>query len=152
MTNEGGKDIQGIAANLVLGPITKDLLIRAREEICRGNGNILLQDMLEVRNKERQAEASKVIQANALVSFMTLLESMMDVDQVVATCLMTRLYPVASQIYLHEVCDAIDLWMDQASGEELEKYLKIDAAWRGNSMAAKYKQWLKNIEKKNNYP
>jgi len=64
----------------------------------------------------RQTAASEAV---AISDAMRQLEAVADVDQVLAGCLMARLYYRASNSFLYEVCDAVDLWMHQFRSPEL---------------------------------
>jgi hypothetical protein len=77
---------------------------------------------------------------------MAFLESVTEKDQSVGGTLMTRLYPIASRELIHEICDAIELWLERARSRQLSERLKELAADPANhEMANRYRGWAEII-------
>jgi hypothetical protein len=78
---------------------------------------------------------------------MKLLEELVEVDAVIAGYLMALLYPLASRQYLHETCDAIELWMHEIHDTRLAPLLK-EAARRTDELDMKRRceEWARAIE------
>jgi hypothetical protein len=108
-----------------------------------------------------EAEAEDVVMANlvalqetrlgdridAIRKTMSLLESAMERDPAIAARLMGSLYPLAAQAFLHEVCDAIDIWIYEYHPAELATVFRRKA--EGNStghMGKKYLEWATVID------
>lgn len=51
------------------------------------------------------------------------LEVLAETDQLFALTLMTHLYRSANELYAHDVCDAIELWMEHCKSDELRQRL-----------------------------
>ena len=50
---------------------------------------------------------------DAIASIMSSLEELSSRDMELSLKLMTGLYPVASDVFAHDVCDSIELWLEQ---------------------------------------
>lgn len=59
---------------------------------------------------------------------MRLLEEMAQHQVDTACCLMLSLWPIASELMLHDVCDAIDLWIWDNRSPAVETHLRNAAA------------------------
>jgi hypothetical protein len=57
-----------------------------------------------------------------------LLEAMSETHADAAICLMIALWPVASELTLHGVCDAIDIWISNHRSDAVVQALKHAAA------------------------
>ncbi len=60
----------------------------------------------------RSVRASGMSDADAIAAAMTMLESVQSREPLLVARLMALLYPRADNHYLHEICDAIELYMD----------------------------------------
>ncbi len=94
-------------------PDDKEVLSSVAVYIDAGMGAQIFNMLL---NKGLDAEKRKEIQ---IVKTMSFLEKLMDISPVIAGYLMGRLYPMAGKMHLHEVCDAIELWMHANKDENL---------------------------------
>ncbi|HEX5245127.1 MAG TPA: hypothetical protein VFW23_17845 [Tepidisphaeraceae bacterium] len=61
---------------------------------------------------------------HAVQHLMTSLEVLTEISPLTARILMATLWPVASQLLLHEVCDAIDLWIVNEMSDVLRHRLR----------------------------
>ncbi|MBN2573590.1 MAG: hypothetical protein JXP73_03420 [Deltaproteobacteria bacterium] len=78
---------------------------------------------------------------------MSLLERSMERAPTVACRLMAALYPLASEAYYHEVCDAIDTWIHTKQPHDLVGAFRHKATTATiGYMARKYLEWSKIIE------
>ena len=57
-------------------------------------------------------------------NLMTKLESIADEDEFSSCCAMMELWPIASELYMHDVCDGIGLWIYAKASIELINYVK----------------------------
>ncbi len=94
-------------------PRNRASLSLAAAQIESGRGEHLFKALLDAR---REGEADEEA---AVLATMTSLDAMMRIDPGVAGYLMARLFPVAGRRYLHQVADAIDLWIDASTSAEL---------------------------------
>jgi hypothetical protein len=53
------------------------------------------------------------------------LESLAEVDPVLACILMAHLWPIANDLLMHDVCDAIDLWISNQKSQALIDRLRL---------------------------
>ena len=73
-------------------------------------------------------------------------EDLYDEDAELALKKMIDLYPIASKIYNHEVCDAIDLWINESKDAKLVSYL-MKKITENNFLNSKYHKWIELIER-----
>jgi hypothetical protein len=86
-------------------------------------------------------------QADAIRKIMSLLESAMEREPAIATRLMGCLYPLAAQLFLHEVCDAIDIWIYEYHPAELAEVFRKKAQDIATGyMGRKYMEWATAID------
>lgn len=57
-------------------------------------------------------------------SLMMRLEEFAESEPNKACCLMTALWPVASELFMHDICDGIDLWIVNNQSTALLKHLE----------------------------
>jgi hypothetical protein len=82
----------------------------------------------------------------AVAHVQSLFENLAQVDPVVAIQLMARLWPVAGHLRLHEVCDAIDLWIVEAADSRVVEYLKVIAVNENNvALRRHYEGWVTTL-------
>ena len=61
---------------------------------------------------------------------------------------MARLYPLASDERLHDVCDAIDLWLHHLRSAELASQLRALAnKTESEELASRYFRWALALER-----
>jgi hypothetical protein len=78
---------------------------------------------------------------------MSLLESAMEAEPALATRLMGCLYPLAARLFLHEVCDAIDIWIYEYHPAELAEVFRRKAQDISTGyMRKKYLEWATLME------
>jgi hypothetical protein len=78
---------------------------------------------------------------------LSLLESAMEREPVIAARLMASLYPLAGQALLHEVCDAIDIWIYECHPAELvEAFSRKAEGIASGPMGKKYLEWARVID------
>jgi hypothetical protein len=113
------KAIDEVVLSLRERPMSRTRLASARAIIDKGNGEALFKALFDsLRSEHPESE-----EIPAITSLMPLLESMYDLEPVVAGYLMARLRPVASRRFFHNVADAIDLYMVSSTSEELAETL-----------------------------
>jgi len=87
-------------------------------------------------------EAQTGGRADAIRKTMSLLEGAMERDPVMAARLMCSLYPLAGEALLHEVCDAIDIWIYEYHPRELAEVFRKKAQNTSTGyMRTKYMEW-----------
>jgi hypothetical protein len=83
----------------------------------------------------------------AIRKSMSLLERAMESEPLIAGRLMAALYPLANDSFLHEVCDAIEIWFYESRPRELADAFRRKATNDAASqMARKYLEWTSSIE------
>ena len=85
---------------------------------------------------------------DAVAKTMALLEGAMDRDPTSVAQLMGALYPIAAENYLHEICDAIDIWIYDYHPEATASAFrdKADRLPPGH-LKRKYAEWATLIDK-----
>lgn len=63
--------------------------------------------------------------SGAVTRTMTNLETLANKSDVPAYILMAHLWPFANDQMTHDVCDGIDLWLDQCSAPEVQQQLQL---------------------------
>jgi hypothetical protein len=72
-------------------------------------------------------------------------ESLAATSQPTACALMARLWPVASGLFMHDVCDAIDLWIASCASDTLSDQLKLMAQSESDPNNRRhYEEWIQN--------
>lgn len=89
-----------------------------REIIENGGSSRLL---LELVSSEKQIDLN---QESVVRQTMSVLESFADKAPDLACILMCDLWSLASDQFIHDVCDAIDLWIASCDSKELVGHLK----------------------------
>jgi hypothetical protein len=64
---------------------------------------------------------------------MEVLESLADQSESAACILMAHLWAVANALKMHDVCDAIDLWISSCRSPELRQHLQMLAGSQGDA-------------------
>lgn len=109
--NPNSEDTE-LAKRLRDDPRSEKLLGDASEAIANGRGEKLLFAL----NDKLTANGTET---TAVSATMALLETMMETAPRVAEYLMIKLYPIASSLFMHDVCDAIELWLLENASPEL---------------------------------
>jgi hypothetical protein len=131
-----------IARALIASPNDPAALADARDAAHRGESRDVVLALVKAH------EAGGDPRTVAIKDTMTLLERLMDVDAEVAGSAMAELYWPASDAFLHEVCDAIDLWFDASKDPALAKALRAEAARAGDTRRKRrLEDWAKDVEK-----
>jgi hypothetical protein len=74
---------------------------------------------------------------------MGVLERLFDADPVVGGTLMAHLYPIASRARMHDVCDAIELWMHHKGNAALAQTLRDNHhAEQDEALQRKHQMWI----------
>jgi len=84
----------------------------------------------------------------AIRAVMSLLERSMEHAPAVTGHLMASLYPLASESYLHETCDAIDIWLQSQAPRDLASAFRRKASKATGYMRGKYLEWAGTIEER----
>ena len=93
-----------------------------------------------VQNERRNCKTEE----DAVSNVMLHLESLGNSFPLLACVLMAHLWPLAAGgLFLHEVCDAIDLWIQGCDSPELARQIKLIAASEADPDTRRhYQQWL----------
>ena len=73
-----------------------------------------------ITDRERQ---SCQTEDEVITRTMRNLESLAEVSEPIACALMANLWSLAGDLYLHEICDAIDLWISACNSDKLTSQL-----------------------------
>jgi hypothetical protein len=92
-----------------------DLLDRI---IDRQDGSRLVPELIASVRSPGKSEEEAVSRA------MLYLESFANTSQPSACVLMTYLWPIADDLYMHDVCDSIDLWISDCDSARVTNQLK----------------------------
>src|SRR5262249_13378268 len=98
----------------------------------RGSAPEIISAMLRDAESGTQDEEARVD------SVMSSLEQMAKTDCDTACCLMFALFPVASELMMHHVCDAIGLWFVHNRSPVLVTYVSQLAASEPNPAFKRY--------------
>ena len=60
----------------------------------------------------------------AVQQVITILEALSEISPLSARILMATLWPIAGRLLLHDVCDAIDLWVVNETSDDLKSQLR----------------------------
>ena len=135
--NYSDEQIASITKIFVNSEITKKKLEPVQEAIRLGYGLQLFQEIIKSFNED--ALTNEI----ATTNLMSYLEKIAEKNAAVAIYLMTKLWVVASSLYMHHVCDSIDLWIENESDAESIEFIKLGENENGNSnMKSKYLEWL----------
>ena len=77
---------------------------------------------------------------------MQLLEEMAEHRVAEACCLMLLLWPVASELMMHHICDGIDLWIAHTNSATLKEHLRHIAALETNHGLKRHYEGLLHIK------
>jgi len=83
-----------------------------------GLGGVLVSGLVD------SAEIVAGTRDEAVSTVMARLESLQSVNRYLASCLMAYLWGIASEQMMHDVCDAIALWMTSEPSAQLRAYLE----------------------------
>ena len=92
------------------------------------------------------AAASQKDADDRVASVMQSLEEMAEHRVEDACCLMLTLWPVASELMLHEICDGIDLWIAHNRSVTVIEHLKHVAALEVDPDLKRHYEGLLHIE------
>ena len=82
-----------------------------------------------------------------LSATMSNLEWLAQSEPTLALLFMVALYRVANQAFAHEICDAIELWIEHSGDDQLVSELKLHEQ-RGDLIAVKAGEWIAAISSK----
>ena len=118
----------------------------ALNSIVAQNGSSQLVDDLICKEK-----AAGRNEENAISETMLHLESLGDTAPLLACVLMAHLSPIASRLFMHDICDSIGLWISHYPSDEIARQLRLIAASQTNPRAReKYEglaEFVKNAQK-----
>lgn len=102
-------------------------------------GHALLQALLAVATERPERR-------EAIAATMTTLEGWMETHPEVAAPLMAWLYAEAQATYLHEICDAIELWLDACRAPEAaEQLTRLATTWAEHPLHARVTRWATEV-------
>lgn len=110
------------------------------EKIARGGAPEIVAAMLREAESETQDEVERVTRV------MSGLEAMAGQDRDNAGCLMFALYPIASELMLHDVCDGIALWFVHNRSPVLVSHVKQLAASESDPDFKRYLEGLLSVQ------
>lgn len=120
--------------------LVPERISRVSELVRRGRGDDIVSRLLATAGAgagERRADVRRT---------MGLLESMVDRESTGALYLMAHLYSRASEVFLHDVCDAIELRLHEACAQELSGLLSKSAREEADSeMRRRYENWAEAV-------
>ncbi len=88
---------------------------------------------------------SREIDDDSVTGTMEELESFADLAEAIACTLMAALWPIASKLMLHEVCDSIDLWIASCKAKRLTDRLARAARSEPNeSIRRHFEGWVQH--------
>jgi hypothetical protein len=111
-----------------------------RDMLAETRGDVLISALLD------EPDSKEVSPEDLVARVQSVLEALARTDLVLAVGLMARLWPVADRLRLHDICDAIDLWIAETKDPRLLHYLEDfarnepDAALRRH-----YRGWCTNL-------
>jgi hypothetical protein len=80
----------------------------------------------------------------AVSKTMVILESLIHVDRLAACLLMSQLYMIADDLYMHHICNAIDMWIYEDRSPELKRQLGLNApSGVDEDMKRHYDEWIR---------
>lgn len=83
-----------------------------RDIVASGSGRAVIDSLVDANRPEESVNDA-----------MAELENLAQLDEPLACLLMAYLWDIASDVFMHDVCDAIDLWILHARGTELTSRL-----------------------------
>jgi hypothetical protein len=89
--------------------------------VSSGVASRLIHDML-TRNQSAEGGEARAVQ-----KAMQQLEALAEASPVIARVLMAALWPTANRLRLHEISDAIDLWVADSNSDELRQQIQCIA-------------------------
>ena len=102
--------------------LIKDFHSRVLEELkaimVQGRAQDLLCTMLEITGQEETTPEVSVLK------IMNVAQELFSSDPTAACIIMSQLYNFADNLYMHDVCDSIDIWIYQHHSLELGTLLK----------------------------
>ena len=98
-----------------------DLLDRI---IGRGDASHLLS---EIFSRISSAQSSPIAGDHVVSQTMVKLESLAEISPVIACTLMAHLWSIASDRRMHDICDAVCLWIAACNSHKLISHLKLIA-------------------------
>lgn len=82
----------------------------------------------------------------AIDKTMTFLEVLMEESPLLGAALMAVLYPLASDAFLHEVCNGIEFWIEDSREARLVEILQSLASGASDQrLARRYNRWVDSI-------
>jgi hypothetical protein len=117
------------------------LAVLQKAAIQTGSALELVKDLISGETATCENEVDSVSQA------MLLIEALGKTDPVTACILMAHLWPIAGRLYMHDVCDAIDLWIWKYNSPELASHLRLIASLEKDQFIQQHFQSWINPEK-----
>jgi hypothetical protein len=115
------------------GERVKGMLRSAMDEKRLGQ---VIQDMIDLEPRGENQEAR-------IENVMVTLQSLADVERVPALVLMANLYESAGDLYMHDICNSIDIWIYKNHTPELGARLKLNTPpFSDDAMKRHYNEWI----------
>jgi hypothetical protein len=121
------EDIAQGAAAVRLGAFGQSDLLLLDRVVDSGAGPKLVSAIIAGERTSHPSEEQAVKRA------MWRLESLANTSQPVACVLMANLWPVANDLMMHDISDAIDLWISNCDADQLTQQLKAIARSEGSA-------------------
>jgi hypothetical protein len=105
--------------------------------IAHGAGKELLRTIYELETQNRQSKEDVVSVT------MRHLEKLANVNPIVACYLMTKLWDIAGDLYMHNICDAVDLYIYHNNSKLLSILQQGQKEENNIILKNKYNEWIK---------
>ncbi len=138
---ERADDLASVAAGLSRSPPDRDALAHARARVEGSESPELLSALVLMLVGDDRAPASE-----GYLRALSALEAIAEDDPALGGVLMAYLYPHASRAFRHDVCDAIELWMDSFRDSILARRLR-DLPADDPDFAVRLGRWAASVER-----
>ena len=97
----------------------------------------LLIEMLDFESRAGQTPE------DAVYHIMDTAQAMIDFDKLAACLLMSQLYRGADDLYMHDVCNSIDIWIFKNHTPDLKRHLQLNPpSSMDEAMKRHYEEWI----------
>jgi hypothetical protein len=116
------------------GPNTLTLL---KEIVTERRVRDLLVKMLDFEGRNSQKSE------DAIYYIMDIAQAMIDFNRLMACLLMAQLYNFADDLYMHDVCNSIDIWIYKNHTPDLQRHLQLNQPSNmDEAMKRHYDGWI----------